>query len=284
MISIVCAIILLQNGARAATPLVSPPPVFNWYIPLVTYGDPYIKKGVNLRNGECALIELVHARWYHDWGNDWCPVPQNVLYADMLFSYPDPPSGWNITSEYVMGFNEPNLLWQSNVPPIIGAAGWRWLETSYPNHILISPAFSQPHPSNTCSENRDNCGIQWMREMISSYEYLYGERPRFDKIAVHWYGETLERMQKYLTRIRQELVDMGYDKPIWITEFGSCPTSWRNEFLEQAMTWMDSTPWIEKYAWYSSRVPPVECDVNLLNEDGTLTSIGIIYRDHGTTR
>ncbi len=176
----------------------------------------------------------------------------------------------NIKSNVVMGFNEPDLAGQSNMSPVIAAVLWKTIEKWYPDRILISPAPSQINPD-------------WLWKMVEAYHELYGGSPRFDGIAIHYYrwNYNMPTLMDYLSRRRADEIAHGYNAPIWITEFGACGINEVDEFRRDA-TYIETTDWIEKAAWYKLRPDSYDLATcsSLLDQYGNLTPLGEVYLEH----
>ncbi|KAK0555234.1 hypothetical protein OC845_000374 [Tilletia horrida] len=100
-----------------------------------------------------------------------------------------------------------------------------------------------------------------------------------DFVAVHWYGGKRE-----LGKLKQ-FIRTGwtrYHKPMWLSEFGitaaSDPTPGEVEnFLSEALRWIDEQPFVERVAWhgvYSLEFPP----------DGFVTRFAAFFRRDSTLR
>jgi hypothetical protein len=104
---------------------------------------------------------------------------------------------------------------------------------------------------------------------------------RVDVIAVHVYvgcqitsGNHAQWLIDHLKRYQAE-----FSQPIWLTEF-ACDDA-RNvaeqkAFLEDAVTYLEATPRIERYAWFATRADNVPY-VDLLGSSGELSELGRAY-------
>ncbi|TVY85504.1 Alkali-sensitive linkage protein [Lachnellula suecica] len=110
---------------------------------------------------------------------------------------------------------------------------------------------------------------------ISYMSYFMGNCTgcQVDFIPIHWYGSVLDPgsfeayVQSFYTK---------FNKPIWITEFGT--TSGTDAqivaFLKQALPWLDSQSYVQRYAYFmdSNTGAPY-----LLNPNNTMNDIGVEY-------
>ena len=144
---------------------------------------------------------------------------------------------------------------------------------------------------------RENGPTTWLRE----FARIAKERDvRFDFVAVHWYDwgsnpagspnasaqAIFDRFKAYLTQVYNE-----YQLPIWVTEFNANPNrpnATHAAFLELALPFLESLPYVERYAYFqpsaanSSNGDP---DANYFESgsSGPLTNIGDIYLGHTST-
>ena len=184
-------------------------------------------------------------------------------------------SGW------LMGFNEPDMPepYGHLTTPGEAAAAWRIIEQQAAGIRLVSPVPSQED-------------FDWLWRMVAEYEILYGEKPRFDAIGVHWYNwvepSSVQPAKDHLLQVRQQALAHGYDVPFWLTEFAGHigqpdPQGGHQRLMEEFIPWMEDRPWIGRYAWFATLIKPVEpwctgCQYcSLTYESGELTPIGVIY-------
>lgn len=134
-------------------------------------------------------------------------------------------------AKYLLGFNEPNHVAQSNLTPEQAAQLWPYLEqiADDMNLILVSPAVA-PCGKNCVVEKSD----QWLREFFGNCSGC-----RVDHIAVHVYYCTVEDVMKFIETIYE------FNRPIWVTEF-SCPdelnTTAQLEFMKAILPEFEKNP------------------------------------------
>lgn len=291
VVLLVCA--LAAGGLMVArcAPVVERASVRRVYLPIVlSVGR--CQHGVGL-SGPCQAVDLLGVDWYYNWhwrpcgglaGARFVPMIRDVRRMAELRQAVEyaRPSGW------LMGFNEPDLPepWGYLTTPEEAAEAWRVIEREAAGIKLVSPVPSQED-------------FDWLWRMVAAYEARYGERPRFDAIAVHWYNwrdpGSVQPAKDYLLQVRREALAHGYDKPLWLTEFAghigtSDPAGGHRRLMGELIPWMRQQGWIGRYAWYASLVRPVEswcigCQYcSLTREDGGLTLIGEVYVEMGGNR
>ncbi len=102
-----------------------------------------------------------------------------------------------------------------------------------------------------------------------AYRAEYGESPRIDAISIHTYGwsrngqHDAARMAAYVAARHDEASELGYDVPVWVTEFGLIPwpgqtyTETDTMLLQRSfLTWATTQPWIARIAWFPSVPAP----------------------------
>lgn len=262
------------------------------------------KKGVTLAHPNCEDIDALRASWYFD-NQAQPPCPSaSAPYIPRVYNAQqanDPASLSTIidtasTSGWLLGFAEPNLPWHGNVSPEEGAKAWRAIEeAALPLGIkLVAPAPSQHNPGTKIlpEYDPDPYGYTWLWAMIESYRSLYGEKPHFDALAWNFYDRDPNTTKAFLSARHQEAVALGYNLPIWVTEYaGRCwdtdkyPTG-NDQIMSELTPWFNSTPWIGRYAWFANRIRgdeawgPNHQSCSLINPDtGQPTPLGQSYRD-----
>jgi hypothetical protein len=104
---------------------------------------------------------------------------------------------------------------------------------------------------------------------------------KIDFVVAHWYdtwpadpvqqGYKLQYFQDHMRKVYEAGGGDDKGRKVWITEFGI----WEGDqiaFLDAVMPWLDSQPWIERYAFHFAK-PGV-----LVNDALTgLTPLGVTY-------
>jgi len=86
----------------------------------------------------------------------------------------------------------------------------------------------------------------------------------------HWY-DSATNFGYFQWQLEQVYNVTG--KPVWVTEFGASGTDEQiSAFFQQALPWMDSQPWIERYSYFMA------ADGILVNKTmNMLTDYGTVY-------
>lgn len=232
------------------------------YMPLVTATRSKI--GIAPGGYVTGDLELLNTAWSYRWNNE--VYGDRVEWIDMIWGarYMDVP----IHSNIILGFNEPDRPDQANLDPLTAAQLWRQIELRYPDKRLISPAPSQADPG-------------WLWRMTDDYAALYGTRPRFDGVAVHYYrnSDDAPQVSDYLTQRRADEIAHGYTATLWLTEVGACGVDEAETFRDMA-AFVEVTDWVERAAWYKLRSDYWDqrpCST-LIDDSGELTPLGELYK------
>lgn len=199
--------------------------------------------------------------WYYNWaatpskgfesqveqyeGIEFVPMCWNDNYdpdkiREYVKNHPD--------CKYILGFNEPNFTNQANMTPEKAAEKWPQLQALAKelNLKLVAPALNYS-PN---APYQDPC--KWMDEFVA----LVGN-DAFDYTAIHVYGG-FGVIKDLATKFHDK-----YGKDVWLTEFcywpeagnqnNSVAMSTQISFMVQAVEWLETTPWIARYAWFKAK-------------------------------
>jgi len=220
--------------------------------------------------------------WVYNWSPratprcslPFVPMQWNHIHIDELAQHVS-----HCNAPTVLGFNEPELPDQSNMPVELAAREWlrcieplRKGENGRPPIRCGSPGISSaPH------------GVTWLKDFLAAVRAGGGD---VDFYALHWYGETLGQFYDYLWSTYYQL---GADKPVWVTEFAS--TNWNTAsplpkehveaFCRDSCKYLDELEWVERYAWFGAmrNTGTVGKWAAMLDENGKINDLGKLYRD-----
>ena len=226
----------------------------------------------------------VASNWFYHWGNTPREeIPENVEYVPMFWG-----TG-GVTSEeidrikqlvadgkvkYVLGFNEPDGVHQSNVSVDEAIALWPMLEEI--GVPLVSPAVVGDSSTNP-----------WMVEFMQRADEL---GLRIDYIGFHSYPGP--NVGNFMNRLRNTYE--AYNRPIWITEFAvadwKATTDENNkyseaqvlEFMKEVLPALDEIEWIARYVWFddANHSRSALAPSRLFDVDNNLTPLGQFYAQH----
>jgi len=221
--------------------------------------------------------------WFYDWGLSNSSLIDEE-YATMCWGKTglDTPAEQNTLIAkkkitHIMSFNEPDdCAGQSgqwgNLCVVDTAALWHRYAMKTGLRI-VSPS---------CRENEE---LDWLKTVNT---LMVPAGTRMDVIGMHWYDwgglSSASDANSIFTRFKNRVIACYnyYKMPIWIDEFNANParsTSIQDAFLQLALPWLESTPYVERYAYFQ----PSSSTGNFLDANGNLTSTGLIYLNQVST-
>ncbi|KAF9883767.1 hypothetical protein FE257_002833 [Aspergillus nanangensis] len=168
-------------------------------------------------------------------------------------------------SGHILGFNEPDLSFpQASMDPVFAASKYIQYITPFSRRAtLVTPAVS-----NSVGPGE---GLQWIRAFLDACRDC-----QIDVLGIHWYGDTVRSFQDHIAQSVEIASQYGLES-IWVTEFGltsdlqNLNTSFASaDFLAEVLPWLDSEPWVERYAYF-------KCAQNYLLSGNGLTRTGSMY-------
>ncbi len=246
------------------------------------------KRGVAFSFTQFTDLPLLspYTSWDYNWGNtpleevamwfdanemDFCPMCWNGNYnADLIRAFVKA----HPKTQYLLGFNEPNLTDQARMTPAEAAAIWPPVVALAKelNLKLVSPAMNY----GTLPGYSDP--IKWLDEFFAQPNVSIDD---IDAIAVHCYMSSPSAVKGFIERFEK------YNKPIWMTEFCAwdpAPSGYptQMDYMCAVLNYMESSPSIQRYAWFmprmSGKVESVPYN-QLLTHDypAELTDLGKMY-------
>jgi len=173
----------------------------------------------------------------------------------------------------LLGFNEPDVAGEANLT--IEEAVELWPKLMHTGLRLGSPA-----PRETTGKGG------WLHEFMKA---ATAANLRVDFMCLHWHGKLNEPDANGKLLDFLEQAHKLYGKPIWLTDFGA----WNknadftfqqvSDYMAKALPALERLPYVERYAWFASYTGfgtwPDWHISSLLNFGGSLTPLGIQYRD-----
>jgi len=227
-------------------------------------------------------IESGRISWVGNW-EMWKPkgIPENVTYvpqcrtaneANQIRAYLDGYKDDNQAQDW-MGFNEPDIESQANLSVEDAVKLWK-------EHVLPTKA---AHPGvRIGSPGISNApeGINWLKRFF--IELGGTGQSGVDHVVIHYYSPDVEHFKVYVQQVHNQ-----FKLPVWVTEFGC--TRWdpgnppsEEEvlwFMREALNFLDSAPYVERYAWFGSMRDVGEGvgKTNGLQQEGGLSEAGKLY-------
>jgi len=223
-------------------------------------------KGIGLTYGHCEDVGAVGAGWQYDWSPNppACPGVENV---PMIWGQDDALGLINGTetlggnSQYILGFNEPDLLGQANLTVQQAANLWYqievWRDQYHPDKKLVAPVPSQ----NT---------MPWLINFRNTFYTTYGRYPRLDALAAHCYAapSSWNSCQSVIQWFENRTAEWNIPGGVWVTEYGfaadGCTSpsgcNWPPGVtaLNSFTDWLKTRPLVRRYAWFAARIVGTE--------------------------
>lgn len=245
------------------------------------------KKGFGKQNSDTDFANKINPKglWFYDWG-----LGRNSTtgyeYAAMSWGKTslDTPTKRNTVINkrritHVMSFNEADdCEGQSgqygSLCKVDTAALWH-KHSMKTGLRIVSPS---------CRENEE---LNWLKNVNTR---MVPAGTRMDVIGMHWYdwggysSGAASDANSIFNRFKNRVTAAYnyYKMPIWITEFNANKNRSRavqDAFLQLALPWLESTPYVERYAYFQ----PDGGNGSFLDANGNLTSTGLIYMNHVST-
>ncbi|CEL55901.1 Alkali-sensitive linkage protein 1 OS=Schizosaccharomyces pombe (strain 972 / ATCC 24843) GN=asl1 PE=1 SV=1 [Rhizoctonia solani AG-1 IB] len=251
--------------------------------------------------GNISQFEGHEVSWYFTWSpQSWVtPPPTELEFVPQLWGQRDAQlfsSVVNATSiaangwKNILGMNEyvfyssdepkrsdleqtidrPQIPDQANMSAQDGVNLWKTrLEPLKASGVRLGSPATASGPS----------GKIWMQDFFS----LCAGACTVDFVALHWYGNIASEFIAYL-----EDFHSTFQRPIWVTEYScqnfvngaQCTYDEIVEFLNTTQTFMDQTPWVERYAWFGA-MASLPDNVNnltaLMDPSGIINDLGRQY-------
>jgi len=218
------------------------------------------------------LAETGTVSWAYNWVfTTDTGLPSGIEYVPMLWGTSFF-GGWlsgietilSSGSDYIMGFNEPDMASQANMSPSEAAGYYMQYITPFSGSAkLISPAVT--------SSSSDGEGLSWFEEFMTDCSSC-----NITGLAVHWYGDSIDDFTSFVDDAVSTASTYGLEE-VWITEFalsadtsGVVDQSTTADFVTQAVTYMDAQSSVTRYAYFM-------CAEDYLLTDGALNSVGSAY-------
>lgn len=219
-----------------------------------------------------ALSNTGAVSWAYNWAMSLSgDLPSGVDFVPMLWGTKDL-GGWTSAietllssgSNYILGFNEPDMSSQASMSPSEAASNYKNYITPYAGKAkLISPAVT--------SSTNDGMGLSWFKSFMNDCSSC-----QISGLAVHWYGTTADEFKSFV----QQAVDTAHSynlKEVWVTEFalasdvnGQSDATTTANFIKEVIPWLDQQDGVTRYSYYM-------CAENYLLSGSALNQAGQAY-------
>jgi hypothetical protein len=219
-----------------------------------------------------ALASSGTISWAYNWAISLSgTLPSNIDYVPMLWGAKDF-GGWftavetalSSGSEYILGFNEPDMTSQADMSASQAAGYYKTYITPYSGKAkLISPAVT--------SSTTAGLGLSWFKEFMSDCSSC-----GISGLAVHWYGNTADEFKSFVQQAISTATIYGLSE-VWVTEFalnsdagGVADAATTATFLQTVLPWLDAQTNVTRYSYFM-------CAENYLLTNNALNQAGHTY-------
>ena len=215
--------------------------------------------------------------WYQTPGSGFNPALEYVPMlwsnaSDLLRDWPtNAQAAINAGSKHLLGFNEPDLC--------VAGAGASCMEMDYA--VKAWKQYMEPFAgkallgSPAVTNGGSPLGLTWLSNFMGNCTGCH-----IDFINIHWYSNKWAGANYFKQQV-QAAHAMSGGRPVWITEFGldnsdgTYTTAELQSFLEEVMTWMDETDYVQRYAYF------MDTTGMLMNSAGTdMSDTGNMYNSY----
>jgi hypothetical protein len=227
-------------------------------------------------------LERFDFGWYYNWQarplwNPDGPQTDTHGFVPMIWGKGDVTAtnldyAENASSDYLLGFNEPDNSEQADMT--VGQALKLWPRLMSTDKLLGSPATMT---SGTLGED------SWLGHFMDRAD---AKGYDVDFVAVHYYTDdpSISAFKHFLQDVREE-----YHKPVWVTEWAL--VEWGDPdhfsprqvatFAENAVEMMDDLGFVKRHAWFGAYSGGEGWDINteLIDDQGRLTKVGETFAD-----
>jgi hypothetical protein len=149
-----------------------------------------------------------------------------------------------LKAEALLGFNEPEISEQANLSVETAVDLWRRIILPAKNKFGLR--LGSPGMSSDVGRSKP-----WLSSFLAQ---LGAGEHGIDFLVVHWYGPRFADMRAFL-----EDMHATYGLPLWVNEFacstmgdGEASHEEVEEFLNEAIPWLDQCDWVERYAYFGN--------------------------------
>ena len=234
------------------------------------------------KKGSCDVDpSALYAKWHYNWDiNKNSTLDWEYVGIRQQRYWPGLGQDWKARGvNHLLGYNEPNNPVEDSYTSLNNGSTTSAVD-AWPD--LLATGLRLGAPAVT------DAGQSWLYDFMNKAD---AAGHRVDYVPVHYYrgfwsasdaNGAANQMYNFLKAIHDVV-----QRPIWVTEFNnganwtSDPdpnTTQQKNTIQAMINMMDNTPWIERYAIYSN----VEWMRKTHFDDGTLTPMGQMYRDHSS--
>ncbi|KAI4219872.1 MAG: hypothetical protein L6R36_008018 [Xanthoria steineri] len=216
------------------------------------------KRGLAYNSSSPSLQVFANSEitWVHNWYSSPDGAPSEFLFVPTLWSDESPHSdNWATLAaghQYLMSFNEPDIVAQANMQ--VGDAVAAYKELMFPLR-KTGVQIGAPSVSSGSGENEAGIpmGTGWLGQFLEKCD---DENTCVaDFVSGHWYGcpggscsvsDDVSSFQSYVT----DLISTAAGRDVWVPEFQRYgDAGGQQEFLQTVLPWLDSSA-VVRYAYF----------------------------------
>ena len=202
--------------------------------------------------------------WYYNWGVDYSSAFSSVVGAGKAIEYC--PMFWGTNydksrvpadAQYILGFNEPNLVTAghggSDITPEQAVEPWHDIEQFAQQRglKLVAPALN--YSGDVLNDGKVYSTPEiWFDAFIAAYKAKYGVEPKYDYLALHSYMNSPQAVISYVENFAKK-----YDKQVWLTEFcsweGTVDEQSQINSMVQKVQLLEKSEYCARYAWFKAK-------------------------------
>jgi hypothetical protein len=230
-------------------------------------GTTVCKRGIAANTAPGAAFFPAVAWWYN-WAAQGSSS-SGIEFVPMIWGKDSLNSAIPAPSKYLLTFNEPNFMAQSNLTATVAASYWPTIQTKAAGIPIVGPGMNFCGPAAQCNGTDP---YQYLTDFFAACTTC-----EVDYVAVHWYNCDLPSLKDYLEPGGGLAGFEQFGRPIWLTEF-SCDTTasaaQQEAYMRAAIPYLEGNPKVFRYAWFSADPIP---NAKLVNSDGSPTALGQVY-------
>ncbi|MBC7451101.1 MAG: carbohydrate-binding protein [Cytophagales bacterium] len=209
--------------------------------------------------------------WWYNWSDQQSISNSGIEYVAMVWN-----AGFDVNTtisripagtKYILGFNEPNLSFESKMTPAQAVAAWPRLEqiAAAKNLEIISAV-----PIYGGDYGGYNDPLAWHKEF-----FRLCPNCKVDYLAFHTYEGT----SGGAIYLKDQLKTLGKNIPIWVTEiadYHAGSAAEEKQYLKDIVANFENDPDVFRYSWFTGRRSDAPV-INILAGNGVLTDLGNTY-------
>ena len=235
-----------------------------------TGGTASCKRGIAANTAPGAAFYPA-VTWWYNWAIQGTDARTGIERVPMIWGSGSINSAIPSGSRFLLTFNEPNFMAQSNLTAAQAASYWTAITSNAAGIPIVGPGMNFCGPAAQCNGTDP---YQYLKDFFAACTGC-----EVDYVAVHWYNCDLPSLKDYLEPGGNLAGFEQFGKPIWLTEFscdGNATMGQQEAYMRAAIPYLEGNPKVFRYSWFSADPIP---GAKLINSDGTPTALGQVYID-----